>query len=303
VIVFDLIHVSSIHNATIQSGDLLATETQSQLLQLANDHEFNLAYNASDPIRAIAGSTLAVSTSLIFLTPTASQPSTNPKATKEHHKLTSSQAQILENLNTTINGHSKLPFSIQFGAYASFLSFFGLSQLPSASSNFTGIVNYASSMAFELITNATVSATSYPSTSDISVRFLFTNGSAAETPLTAYPLFGQSEEVLGWGRFVDEMGKFAVGDQETWCTKCGNTTGVCASADATTTTSSTTGVSTSGSSGSGMSRAVAGVIGAMVTLAVILGVEGLVMALAGLRLVRKNRQVVERVGETAGKVA
>jgi hypothetical protein len=214
---------------------------------------------------------------------------------------TDSQAQILQNLNTTITGKSKLPISIQFGAYASFLSFFGLSQLPSVSSDFTGIVNYASSMAFELVANSTVSATSYPATSDISVRFLFTNGSAAETPLTAYPLFGQNEEVLSWSRFVDEMEKFSVGDQESWCGKCGNTTGVCAAAD--TTTSSTTGANTNSSSGSGMSRVVAGVVGAMVTLAVILGVEALVMAVAGLRLVRKNRQVVERVGETAGKVA
>jgi hypothetical protein len=68
MVVFDLIHVSSIHNATIQSGELLTPETQYQLLQLANDHEYNLAYNASDPIRAIAGSTLAVSTISISFT-------------------------------------------------------------------------------------------------------------------------------------------------------------------------------------------------------------------------------------------
>jgi hypothetical protein len=60
-VVYDLIHVSTIHNATIPSDDLLTPETQAQLSQLANDHEYNLAYNASDPIRAIAGSTLAVS--------------------------------------------------------------------------------------------------------------------------------------------------------------------------------------------------------------------------------------------------
>lgn len=38
-----------------------------------------------------------------------------------------------------------------------------------------------------------------------------------------------------------------------------------------------------------MSKAVAGVIGAMVTLAVILGVEALIMLIAGLRLVSKKR--------------
>lgn len=58
-IVYDYIHVSTIHNSSIPSDDLLTDETQSQLLALANTHEFNLAYNASDTIRAIAGSTLA----------------------------------------------------------------------------------------------------------------------------------------------------------------------------------------------------------------------------------------------------
>ncbi|KAF8849124.1 hypothetical protein BDZ45DRAFT_680729 [Acephala macrosclerotiorum] len=46
-------------------------------------------------------------------------------------------------------------------------------------------------MAFELVTNATVTATSYQAMSDISVRFLFSDGSAAENGLTPYPLFGQ----------------------------------------------------------------------------------------------------------------
>jgi hypothetical protein len=78
------------------------------------------------------------------------------------------------------------------------LSFFGLSQLPSASGNSTGIVDYDSSMTFELTTNATVSNTTYPTNDQISVRFLFSNGTAAANPLTAYPLFGQSETVIPW---------------------------------------------------------------------------------------------------------
>ncbi|RAL62511.1 hypothetical protein DID88_005076 [Monilinia fructigena] len=84
--IYDYVHVSTIHNST-PSDDLLTNETLSQLLELANIHEFNLAYNVSDPIRAIAGSTLA--------------------------------AQILEQLNTTITTHSTIPLTLQFGAYAS----------------------------------------------------------------------------------------------------------------------------------------------------------------------------------------
>jgi len=253
--IYDLIHVSEIHNKTIPSGDLLTDDTLFQLQTLADNHEFNLAYNSSEPIRAIAGSTLA--------------------------------AQILQQMNSTITGKSKQQIGIQFGAYASFLSFFGLAQLPAADEDFTGIVDYASSMTFELVTNATVTNTSYPTNDQISVRFLFANGTASSNPLTAYPLFNQSETVLPWNTFADQMNKFAIGTQAGWCSACGNTTGTCASTS--TSTSTSPAVTASSSSGGGMSKAVAGVIGAMVTLAVILGVEALIMLLGGLRLVSKKR--------------
>ena len=58
-IVFDFVNVALIHNTTIPSSDLLTDEAIFQLRTLADDHEFNLAYNASESIRAIAGSTLA----------------------------------------------------------------------------------------------------------------------------------------------------------------------------------------------------------------------------------------------------
>jgi hypothetical protein len=121
----------------------------------------------------------------------------------------------VQQLNLTITGKSASQVGIQFGAYSGFLSFFGLAQLPAVSVNFTGIVDYASSMTFELVTNATVSNTSYPSNDDISVRFLFANGTTAQNPLTAYPLFGQKETVIPWNDFVTEMNKFAIGDQAT----------------------------------------------------------------------------------------
>ena len=184
-----------------------------------------------------------------------------------------------------------MPVGIQFGAYAAFLSFFGLAQLPRANTDFTGIVDYASSMTFELVTDAAVSSTSYPSADQINVRFLFSNGSAAENTLTAYPLFGQSETVLPWPTFVSEMNKFAIGSQDQWCQACGNTTGVCASSSAS--ANANNGSTPSAKSGSGsMSLTIAGVIGAFVTLAVILGLEALVLLVGGLRIAKKNRGVV-----------
>ncbi|KAI1763454.1 phosphoglycerate mutase-like protein [Hypoxylon sp. FL1150] len=255
--IFDYINVGRIHNSSIPSDDLLTDETVFQLRTLADNHEWNLAYNESDTIRAVAGATLA--------------------------------AQILQQLNSTLTGKGATPVSIQFGAYASFMSFFGLAQLHKVSVNFTGIVDYASSMAFELVTNATtISSTSYPAASDVSVRFLMANGTAAQNPLTAYPLFGQDDILLPWTTFASEMNKFAIGDTAAWCQACGNTTGVCASSTSSSSGDDSSSATAASTSGNGISLPVAGVIGALVTLVVILGIEGLVYALAGLRLVKKS---------------
>lgn len=142
-------------------------------------------------------------------------------------------------------------------------------------------------MTFELFT--TSPAASFPiSTDDVNVRFLFHNGTTSISSVpTAYPLFGQKQTSLPWKQFFDGMNKFAIGSQQQWCSACGNSTGICASS-----TSSNSDGSSAGSSPStdgGISRPVAGVIGAMATLAVILGVEALILLLGGFRLVSKKR--------------
>ncbi|ORY56703.1 histidine phosphatase superfamily [Pseudomassariella vexata] len=255
--IFDLVNVATIHNKTIPSSSLLTNSTLDDLKWYANTHEWNLAYNASDPIRAVAGMTLA--------------------------------GQILAALNATLTGESATPFNVQFGAYASFLSFFGLAQMPAISEDFTGVVDYASSMVFELVTNSSVSSGgSYPSNDDVSVRFLFVNGSAGLVEPQAYPLFGRQETELPWSTFVTEMNKFAVADTKSWCAACGNSTGVCASSASSSGGDASTSSTGGSDRGNGISLPVAGVIGALVTLVVILGIEGLVYAIAGLKLVKKS---------------
>ena len=184
---------------------------------------------------------------------------------------------------------------MQFGAYGSFLSFFGLAGLSPLSDHFTSIPDYASTMTFELVTNATSDSKYLPEDKDISVRFLFHDGAASsDSELEAYPLFGQSEITLPWTDFVERMGAIAVGDQKAWCAACGNSTGVCAVSGA---------ESPAGAAGmkgrGGLSNTVAGVIGAFVTLAVVLGAEALVMLGSGLKVVRKRKgaQVEEKIGE------
>lgn len=259
-LVFDIINVATIHNATINSSDLLTPEVLLQARTLADRHEWGLSFNSSDPIRAVAGSTLA--------------------------------AEIIQALNSTLTSAEKPKLNIQFGAYATFQSFFGLAQLTAVNPDFYGIPDYVSTMTFELFT--TGPATPSPSADEVKVRFLFHNGTTSHSSEpVAYPLFGKQQTSLPWKTFADEMNKFAIGSGQQWCTACGNTTGICATSASTTSPSSENNSSSdaSGQDGmsNGMSKAVAGVIGAMVTLAVILGIEALVMLIGGLRLVSKKR--------------
>lgn len=259
--IFDLVNVAEIHNATFDPTGIITNETFFQLRTLADSHEWGLAYNASDDMRAIAGMTLA--------------------------------AEIVQFLNGTITGDGSQKIGIQFGAYGTFASFYGLADLPSVNPDFYGVTDYASAMTFELFTNTStpVTKTTYPSDDEIYVRFLFHNGTTSNiSEPVAYPLFGSGQETISWNDFTTGMNKFALGTTEQWCTACGNFTGTCAAyAPSSSSGSSSSTSSSSGKSGNGLSPAVNGVIGAMVTLAVVLGVEALIMLLGGLRLVSKKR--------------
>lgn len=266
--------MSQIHNQTIPSDGLLTNDTVNQLQTLANAHEWGLAYNESDPVRAIAGAVLG--------------------------------GQILQALNATLTSPlsktSAQRLTIQFGAYGAFMSFFGLANLTAASDNFRGIVNYASSITFELVTNATVNGTDISSTAtvspdDVSVRFLFVNGSASDANVPQlYPLFGQTETTISWNDFSAGMSNFSIGDTTSWCQACGNTTGVCAP----TSTSSSEPGSSGGSTNSNESitPGVAGGIGVLSMFGLLLLII-IVGALAGFRIVKRGTAGGARSATTA----
>jgi hypothetical protein len=250
-LVFDLINVARIHNATIPSGTLLDDPTVLNLQFYANQHEWGLAYNASDNARAFSGMQLA--------------------------------GEMLQFFNTSISGKGASKIGIQFGAYATMLSLFGLLDLQAASPNFMGVPDYASSMAFEVFTPGD-GATTYPDPSTMQVRFLYSNQSTGIIGApTQFNLFGGQANSVAYTDFVSKVGGFAIQTTQEWCTLCGNTTGNCAQFANSSSSSGSTG------SKSHMSLAVAGVIGAMVTLAVVLGAEALIALILGLRLVKKHR--------------
>ena len=202
--------------------------------------------------------------------------------------------EIVEFLNATIAGKGKQKIGVQFGAYATFSSFFGLADVQKANPDLRSIVDYASSMTFELFTNAStsVSSSDYPSADEIYVRFLFSNGTAsADSEPIAYPLFGGEQNVISWNDFTTGMDEFAIRDTEHWCDVCGNTEGTCAAyaSDASNNgDSSACSASSKSAGGNGLSPVVNGVIGAMVTLAVVLGLEALVLLVGCYRIVSKK---------------
>ena len=206
-------------------------------------------------------------------------------------------------LNASISGPKAPRLGIQFGAYASFLSFFGLAGLPAASADFRGIPDYGSAMVLELVgPTAAAGVPATPKPEDLQVRFLFRNGSEAE--LKPFPLFGGQEASVPWTAFRDGVAGFAVSTTQEWCGVCGNTTGVCAAyANSSGPSTSSSSASAEGGKARGMSAAVGGVIGACVALAVVLGVEALVVLLGGFRFARKRSQAqvssVSNVGSAA----
>ncbi|GAB7352453.1 hypothetical protein MBLNU459_g2864t1 [Dothideomycetes sp. NU459] len=213
--------------------------------------------------------------------------------------------------------------SVLVGDYDAFTSFFALASLPDLNSNFRGLPDFASSMAFELFSTTDASA-GFPDASDLWVRFLFRNGTDDSTSTAtqtgaddanndnlpggfqSYPLFGRgpSETDMRWADFAALMRAVAVAGPGDWCSACGadafpsvwcaawNSSLAFAGPD---TSSSSSSSSSSGSGASTGARryyshspAVIGVIGAAIALAAV-GLAGCVAALCGVRVKRHGR--------------
>lgn len=240
--IFDLMNVASIHNQSLASN--ISNSDLTQLRYLADQWEWNYNFNASQTDRMMGGRTLA--------------------------------GGILQRMNETVSRRAQSnKFQLLSGSYDTFLMFFGLANLTTASDDFYGLPGYASTMAFELFTESGTAAApaAFPAADSVNdtlrVRFLFRNGTDAGTPLVSFPLFGSSESTLPYGTFVERMRSFAVTSSGQWCQACDATAVFCPSTDQASS-------SPSGSSGSHrLSNAAAGGIGAGVTLAVVAILAGL----------------------------
>lgn len=247
--VFDYMNVGYIHNTTIRSN--LSADDLFQLRTLADSQSFDLNYNASSPNASIGGKTIA--------------------------------ANILSHLNQTVSGtNAAVKLTYFAGAYSPWLAFWGLTDMPAASVNFTGLPDYASTMAFELRRPANST-----DMSDLSVRFGFRNGSDPSTEISYYPMFGSNTTDMPWSQWSKAMANISIPTTGSWCTACGSNLTFCTGAasgssastnpvGSTNSTSAGAAAGSGSSNSSGLSNAAAGGIGAGVTIGVIALIEGLI---------------------------
>ena len=188
--------------------------------------------------------------------------------------------------------------SLFFTEHEPFISFFALAELEFLDPSFYGLPAHGSAMAFELFSIG--NSSDFPTTeSDLWVRFHFHNGTdftndtTAGAALQAFPLFarGPSQTDMPWLDFEVMMSRIMTSLVIDWCAACNSSTLFC---DAFDNANISITVSLPGSGRGHTSPAVAGVIGAAVTLAVLATVLALAMWLGGVRFRRvpKSRKSV-----------
>lgn len=227
-------------------------------------------------------------------------------------------AKVLYQLVTAIEtGGEYYKLSVLFSDHSPFVSFFALASLPDLNTDFYGLPEFGSTLAFELFsyTNASSSSssssTAFPDESDLWVRFSFRNGTVDNPDpnnnphmFQAYPLFrrGPSETDMRWSEFVSLMQKVAIADTGDWCRQCGATNVFCAAWNSTNAVDSASGKGGSSSEGNtrGLSNAAAGAVGAIVALALVgLGLAA-AMIIGGIRFRRVDRELRRRKSDLGG---
>lgn len=241
--IFDLINVARIHNHSSAATDV-SDDDLFQLRTLADSAQFGYNYDPEDPDRSIGAQTLI--------------------------------AGILDQLSETVESKAELKFSLFAGSYDTMLSFFGITGLSEISDNFTGLPDYASTLAFELFTDG--DDDKFPdNTDDLRVRFLFKNGTSGD--LSSYPLFGLDEETYSWPDFKDQMEKRDISSPGEWCGVCKSDQPFCAAY-------AEDGVSAKGIKG-GMSGEMKGGI-AMIVIGGVALVAGVIFAIIAARKLKRS---------------
>ncbi|KAJ4353396.1 uncharacterized protein N0V89_005125 [Didymosphaeria variabile] len=194
---------------------------------------------------------------------------------------------IVANEGNSTNGMSQ-PLSLLFGEYdtmISLLSVIDADYYQSENSIRQEIPEFASAIIFELFTTGNNTA---DDPNNLWVHMSYHNGTQGydDTAPQVYSMFrnGPSRGDITWRDFSDSINQVAVKTSSDWCATCSSQSVFCPTVE------TTTSLTTSNNSPSKLSPAVAGVIGAVVTLAVAALLFGLAMLLGGIRLHRVERR-------------
>lgn len=272
--IYDYLNYVSIHNTS--AADALSPEDLTKAKILADDWVFALnadvdtsGLTPGDHIRAISGRTLAT--------------------------------RILDAFYSNINSQGATDkMTLLFGSFEPMVAFAALAGLVSPqNAAFYNVPEPGASFIFELYSLQADDVDTYPDPSDIFVRFFFQNGTDDDSSLVAYPLFGlsPSQTLISLEDFISGLEDFMMFNVGDWCLACNSFSVFCSAFVGTDNLSSTSGLS---SGGHGLSPAVAGVVGAVVTLAVAALLFAAAMLLGGVRIHRVQRKRKSDLGGFKG---
>ena len=271
-LIWDYLSYGYTHNSTVQqhlpSADLFQAQT------LADSWEFAINGNVSagDGIRTIGGQTLA--------------------------------AYILGLLiNNIENDGQANKLNLLFTSFEPMISFAALAGLPDLYTQFYGVPDLGSSMAFELFSYSDKSSATYPDPSDLNVRFLFRNGTNSTTNLDEYPLFGRGEGSvdMSFNDFVSSMENIMLASVGDWCTICNSTSVFCpAFVNGTVSNGGNTSSPSPAKSSPATHPAIAGIIGAIIALVLIGILLAVMMLIFGVRFYRLKAKRQSELGGFKG---
>ncbi|PKX97433.1 uncharacterized protein P174DRAFT_418399 [Aspergillus novofumigatus IBT 16806] len=159
-----------------------------------------------------------------------------------------------------------------------------LMQLASSSQeNFYSRPDLGASLVFELFSLEAEGAPTYPDQSQLYVRFLLRNGTGISAEFRSYPLFGHgpSNDAIPYSEFHAQMEKFSLGSTRQWCLECGSSAVFCSGVMGKAKKTST--------SDNRLSPAIAGVIGAVVTVVALALAAILFFLVRGFHMRRMSR--------------
>lgn len=213
----------------------------------------------------------------------------------------------LNSLNEAMaSGGNQNKFSVVVSSYDIMMSFFAISNLTAKSSNFSTLPNLGASMVFELYTTD-VSVDSDGSVDSNSLYVVFGFRNSTDDVITYWPLFDEDETYeLTWTDFQNKMGAAGVYQPSDWCSLCQIDSNFCDVVEGynnPSSPSSTASADNSSSKSKQMSPAVAGVIGAIIMLAITGIAAGIAFLVFGVGIYRDRRRssVISGLGRTAPK--